>query len=75
MASVCGCQAGRLETSFKGITPAIRWYKIRYLVILANNEQAQIVSVKPNGQTAQADARALAEALHLEMVDDIRVKS
>lgn len=62
-------------SSFKGITPAIRWYKIRFLVILANDHQAQVVSVKPDKEAAMADANYLAEALGLEVLDYVRVEA
>jgi len=62
-------------SSFKGITPAVRWYQIRYLVILSKEKQAQIVSVKPNQEAAFAEGEALAEALDLSVVDYIKVEA
>ena len=61
-------------SSFKGISPAVRWYKIRYLVILAKEKQAQIISVKAEQDAAFAEGQALAEALNLEVVDYIKAK-
>ena len=62
-------------SSFKGITPAIRWYKIRYIVVLASGARAQIFSVKPNTKAAYADAEALAGALNLDMIDYLKTKA
>lgn len=56
-------------SSFEGITPAVRWYKIRYAVILAAGARAQLVSVKPDADTAHADAQILAGKLKLDVID------
>lgn len=62
-------------SSFEGITPAVRWYKIRYAVILAAGARAQLVSVKPNADTAHADAQILASKLNLDIIDYVDAKA